>query len=101
MSRKLQSFESVEQWYGSLLMGAVIICFAVYLIFIKRWNRFEWTIVLCMFMKYALFAFGETDAFKSYDTRILSSKDSFPLFYEVYWSLWWTLDCVCHWIYAS
>ena len=54
---------NTEQWYVALIMCAVSIVFAVYFIIIKRWKRFEWTILLCMFIKYAINAYIATEAF--------------------------------------
>ena len=44
-----------ELFYGSMVMDAVILCIAAYFITISRWRRFEWTIISCMFIKYALY----------------------------------------------
>ena len=46
-----------EQWYCSLAMDVVIFCLALYFIRIKRYSRFESTILVFMFLKYALYAF--------------------------------------------
>ena len=60
---KVGHFRDEELLYGSLVMDAVIITIAVYFIFIKSCKRFEWTILLCMFVKFSLQAFYATDAY--------------------------------------
>ena len=52
-----------EQGYGSLAMCALILGLTIYLISIKRRQRFELTILLCMLLKYAMQAFWTTIAF--------------------------------------
>ena len=75
-------------------MDALILALAIYFIIIGRWQRFEWTIVLCMFLKYALYAFMASEAYMEY-----IKYDS--VIYAVIASLNWTLGPICHLIYAS
>ena len=56
-------FRDKELLYGSLVMDAVIMTVAVYFVVIKSCKRFEWTILSCMFLKYALYAFGTTKTY--------------------------------------
>ena len=60
---KIINFWMIEQWYGSLVMDFLILAFAVYFIINKKWKRFEWTILSCMFVKYTLYAFGTTQTY--------------------------------------
>ena len=46
-----------ENFYGSLVIETIILALAIYFITIKRWQRFEWTILLCMFIKYSFYIF--------------------------------------------
>ena len=91
---KVEHFYEKEVLYGSIVMDVLIFALAMYFIAIKRWKRFEWTIVACMFIKYALYVFQTTDAwgewiFPHYKLDIL------------FYSLEYTLGPICHWIYAS
>ena len=52
----IREFKIQEKWYVSLVMEILILTLATYLITKKRLQRFEWTIVVCMLLKYALFA---------------------------------------------
>lgn len=47
---------NLELRYGSLVFWALILTLAIYLIKIKRFQRFEWTIVVCMLLKYITYA---------------------------------------------
>ena len=53
--QEIHDVVSAQQMYGSLAMHVVILCLAIYIIKIKRWSRFEWTILVCMFLKYLLY----------------------------------------------
>ena len=91
---KVKSILSFEARYGSLVMDSVILGLAVYFISIKRWQRFEWTMLLCMFVKYAMYGITTTDVYQEW-----SSSGS--VLTIVFWSFYWTLGPVCNWIYAS
>ena len=88
------NFNRRTETYGSLVMDAVILCFAIYFIKIKRWQRFEWTIIVCMFLKYTLLSINYKSALYEWihdrDTRFII----FVAFYR-------TLGPICHWIYCS
>ena len=91
---KVKSILSFEARYGSLVMDSVILGLAVYFISIKRWQRFEWTIVAFMFIKYAQFAFLETQARLEYIEKGSTQ-------FIVYITFMIVLGPICHWIYAS
>ena len=54
-SRRIRDIYDTEEWYVSFVFGTVILGLAIYFIKIKRCQRFEWTIIICMFLKYAFF----------------------------------------------
>ena len=52
-------------------MCTVIVALAVKLLRNKRLSRFEWTIIICMFLKYSLYAVRTIDTFE----RWIKSND--------------------------
>ena len=83
-----------EQLYGSLAMHAVIFCLVIYFISIKRWSRFEWTIIVCMTIKYTLFELVTVDDINSW----IGEGSSLTI---VFMTLYSSLGPICHWVYAS
>ena len=60
----------IEQLYGSLTMGVVILGIAVNFIINKKCKRFEWTVLSCMFIKYAIYASEtKTDTYYELEER--------------------------------
>ena len=49
---KVNKVSEIEQWYGSLTMDVIILGLAIYFLVRKRWQRFEMTILVCMFFKH-------------------------------------------------
>ena len=72
-------------------MLAIILCLAIYIISIKRWSRFEWTIIVCMIIKYTLYV-AATDAIELGKGTVLL---------VMFASLYSSLGPICHLIYAS
>ena len=91
---KVIEISDAEYLYGSFIMGAVILGMALYLIKIKRWQRFEWTIILCMFLKYAMNPISTTNAYNEW----LETSNIHILVVK---SVWFCLSPMYHWIYAS
>ena len=90
--RNIINFKKGEYWYGSLVMDAVIFGLAIYFIYQKRVQRFEWTIIVCMFSKYTLYALQQklqTNTDNSYYRMMILQYVSS------------TLGPICHWFYAS
>ena len=54
LDKKVLKLYYVEEFYGSLVICTVIIALAVQLIRKKQFLRFEWTIIICMLLKYTL-----------------------------------------------
>ena len=75
-------------------MDSIVLAFAIYLIRIKRWQRFEWTIIVCMFLRHAMNAFHVTNKFEESFEFETSS-------YILWFSISATLGPIYHWIYAS
>ena len=91
---KVVDITYAEAWYGSFVMGALILGMAVYFIKIKRWQRFEWTIILCMFLKYAMNPISTTNAYNEW-------METSKMHVLVIRSVWPCLGPIYHWIYAS
>ena len=62
----LSKFHYYEQYYGSLVFMVMVLILAIYLIKIKRYKRFEWMIVIVMFINHALRALITTDSFRAW-----------------------------------
>ena len=84
--------------YVPLAMDVIILVLAVYLISIKRRERFEWTIVVCMFFKYAVYALFSAKIFAGTD---LSHKSFASLGLLIVLVFSETFGPLIHWIYAS
>ena len=68
-------------------MGIVILGIAVYFIINKKWKRFEWTVLSCMFIKYAIYA-SETKTETYYVLEKKAKNGENVVFYIVYCSFW-------------
>ena len=67
---KIIRYWKIEQLYGSLAMGIVILAIAVNFIINKKCKRFEWTVLSCMFIKYAIYASEtKTDTYYELEKR--------------------------------
>ena len=82
------------QVYGSIPLLLVLTALTIYFIKIKRWQRFELTILVLMFLKYILAAFTEV-----FHEREGIFKNNQVVMIYVTFKL--TLGPICHWIYAS
>ena len=96
----INQIHKIEQWYGSLAMGIVIFAIAIYAIIRKRWQRFELTIIFYMFIKYVLYAYVMTDAYKRYFDYINNGGSNYKPYYAL-WTILYTLGPIYHFIYAS
>ena len=92
--KKLNKIFYWENLYGSLVMCTVIIALAVRLIRIKKFSRFEWTIIICMLLKYSMYALGSNFVFFEW---LMTNK----MLFTVFLTLYFTLGPICHWTYAS
>ena len=92
----IASIWNFEEYYGCFVMDIVILAIAIYAIFRKRWQRFEVTIILCMFLKYALYTIGNTEMYSNF----ANYGPNWRLLYACK-TLMGALGPITHWIYAS
>ena len=84
----LARFHYYEQYYGSLVLMVIVIILAIYLIKIKRYKRFEWIIVIVMFINHSLRALITTDSFKIW---IYADYTRTVIFWSIFYALMPTL----------
>ena len=82
------------QVYGSIPMLLLLALVTIYFIRIKRWQRFELTILVLLFLKYILYSL--TIAYE--ERKGIFQNDQITIIYETFK---FTLGPTCHWIYAS
>ena len=92
---KVENIYQQEDWYGSIVMDIIVLALGIYFIRIKRWQRFELSIVVCMFLKYFLYAFQTTDTYVALSDKVIIAP---YIFTE---SLLQALGPINHWIYTS
>ena len=92
--QKIEKVYAAEELYGSLVLQAAVICLAIYLIRMKRWSRFEWTIIVCMFLKCSLYELSSSETIFEWSVSGSTLSVVFCLL-EV------SLEPICHYIYAS
>ena len=72
----------------------MILVLAVKLLRNKRLSRFEWTIIVCMFLKYTLYAMNSIVVVAEWITSNYK-------IWIVFATLFLTLEPIYHWTYAS
>ena len=80
--------------YGSIPMLLLLLILACYFIKNKRFKRFEMTILISMFLKYALGAIEYIDA----TSKLIEKSETLIVISN---ALYWALSPIYHWIYAS
>ena len=90
---KIPDITTKVQTYGSIPVLLILVALTIYTIKIKRFKRFEASILVLMFLKYIIHAFFVVAAESGLFTN--------HYIFFVYLSLRLTLGPICHWIYAS
>ena len=97
---KVENIITLEDRYALIPMLLVIVPLMVYLIVNHRFERFEWTILVLMTLKYIMSTLDTTEYIHD---RLEDSEfhSQYHTFFIMWWTLKDTLGPICHWIYAS
>ena len=85
---------------GLIPIAFVLVPLTLYLVKNKRKERFEWSIVVLITIKYTIYTLRSTGYIQE-KLKESGQKGHDHTFYIIWEVLYITHDPICHWIYAS